>query len=596
MTKKIVYLLLLILSVICWIPASRHISVGNASLILQAEDIIGKHILPVWQGNNTSTGALPIYFLVPLVFVFGTSLTALYISGFISFAVLVFSTYLFAKNATGIKGGLVAAGMVAFLILFSGFEGTSEAIILILNNFLLLFIYKICCEEKKQILNYAALGFILGISFWSTMLFLPMFFLTIILLLLENNKYLISKNGVVLFLFYLLGSFPFWHFNILNNYTSFEGIENRTLVWSIPFYGILYAITLLYYYYKIKDDISVLIRNKLRGISGRTLIALMGFVVISFNASLSLVNPEDMNFSLFLCSTVPYIGAFILKRTDILKRRFALWGIAVLIIVFNVPIYYSSKLYKSVNHQRMIKLISEIKKNNAEVICSEKDLISVVRLLSKEKIKTVAIDGQLDNNIIFPVQKSAIVVSNARSGSIEKLFKTRGLKYQQLLFGDYTVFINVRHLEEPRSAISVRKWEAETNCANKDTGYAFDRDMYTRWTSDVRQRPGMYFLVDLNEERIVDKVMFLLGGDIYDGPAGLNIEVSKDGENWVEIFKVSDNGMSDLSSLSRCFGEGIFEKQYFVFEPTKIRYIKFTQTGYSFDKYWSIREIYLYGD
>lgn len=118
-------------------------------------------------------------------------------------------------------------------------------------------------------------------------------------------------------------------------------------------------------------------------------------------------------------------------------------------------------------------------------------------------------------------------------------------------------------------------WSASSSNNNGAVKNAFDNDLTTRWATNAYQVPGQWFTVDLGKAQVFDTVEMLVGDSTGDMPAGYEIYVSLDGENWGEPVKRGSDASEDYYIGIQC-----------------ARYVKVVQTG-SKNLYWSIHEFNL---
>jgi hypothetical protein len=130
-------------------------------------------------------------------------------------------------------------------------------------------------------------------------------------------------------------------------------------------------------------------------------------------------------------------------------------------------------------------------------------------------------------------------------------------------------------------SISKSKWIINANRQYRGIKNCIDDDFNTRWTSFGLQRPGEFILLDLGENRTINRIVLnddANGSSIYkdDYPRDCDVFISLDRENWTEVE-------SRKGSVMQYAGA--------VFSPQEARYIKIEQNGYSEKEWWSIYEI-----
>ncbi len=118
---------------------------------------------------------------------------------------------------------------------------------------------------------------------------------------------------------------------------------------------------------------------------------------------------------------------------------------------------------------------------------------------------------------------------------------------------------------------------------------AFDSDPATRWSSGAPQRPGTLYELDLGNVRTIGRLVLTLGASPNDYPRDLQVFVSVDGTRWEKL-----EGVFPLSSLVDCYINRRPLEIELTFEPTMVRYVRFSQEGRDKIYYWSIHELHVY--
>jgi hypothetical protein len=127
-----------------------------------------------------------------------------------------------------------------------------------------------------------------------------------------------------------------------------------------------------------------------------------------------------------------------------------------------------------------------------------------------------------------------------------------------------------------------------SNSNNKETGLAIDGDFLTRWGTLTKQKPGMFFQVDLSETRLVGGFSLFLGDFLSDYPRGLKILVSAGAGDWQEILATT------FAEYAWCHGQ-LVRRNTYRFPPTAIRHLQLIQTGADPNYWWSICEFEVAG-
>jgi hypothetical protein len=114
---------------------------------------------------------------------------------------------------------------------------------------------------------------------------------------------------------------------------------------------------------------------------------------------------------------------------------------------------------------------------------------------------------------------------------------------------------------------------AEASHFTDDAPKAYDTRMETAWTTrNVKQRPGMWFRLDMGDVRKIERVT--LEHPSYQQPRGYVVNVSSDGQAWQEV------GHDDNS----------WGKASVQFEAVSARYVRVETTNSSSSQRWGIAE------
>ena len=130
-------------------------------------------------------------------------------------------------------------------------------------------------------------------------------------------------------------------------------------------------------------------------------------------------------------------------------------------------------------------------------------------------------------------------------------------------------------------------WKAGGSSFANDAFYAIDNVLKTRWSTQVPQRPGGWFLVDLGKKHQINGLRIHLGRYVGDYPRGYKLEVSVDKHTW-RLIKEEKAALPSLLSFALNNKDPLFE---LYFPAQEARYLKITQTGSDPVHFWSIPEI-----
>lgn len=127
------------------------------------------------------------------------------------------------------------------------------------------------------------------------------------------------------------------------------------------------------------------------------------------------------------------------------------------------------------------------------------------------------------------------------------------------------------------AAINRSGWIASASSNGDSPQNALDGSPNTRWTTGTAQTAGQWFEVDMQSPQSFDRITIDAGPSTGDYPAGFQVQVSNDNQNWTTA--ASGSGGGQLTDIA--------------FSAQTARYIKINQTG-SKGNWWSIAELNVY--
>jgi hypothetical protein len=110
--------------------------------------------------------------------------------------------------------------------------------------------------------------------------------------------------------------------------------------------------------------------------------------------------------------------------------------------------------------------------------------------------------------------------------------------------------------------------------------HVIDNNPYTRWSTGLSQRPGMWFQIDLGEVRTVSQLRLDNDRSPRDYPRGYVVKVSLDEQEWMVVAK---NELND-------------QPLNVTFSPREARFIRIDQTGNDSVFWWSIHGFDISGE
>ena len=120
--------------------------------------------------------------------------------------------------------------------------------------------------------------------------------------------------------------------------------------------------------------------------------------------------------------------------------------------------------------------------------------------------------------------------------------------------------------------------------------FMLDGDRWTRWDTGP-QRKGHELRIDLGTEQAVEAVSTALGPYFHDFPRVLSVEVSRDGEDWLEVWRGPTATLAMTSALRAPADLPLV----FPIGGRRARFLRLRQLGEDPDFYWSIAELKVLG-
>jgi mono/diheme cytochrome c family protein len=119
-------------------------------------------------------------------------------------------------------------------------------------------------------------------------------------------------------------------------------------------------------------------------------------------------------------------------------------------------------------------------------------------------------------------------------------------------------------------------WKVSASHHAAAAALAVDGDPNTRFDTKAFQAPGMWFQLELPEEKQVAGIELDAGKSVGDYPRGYTVELSTDGQTWSQPL-ATGKGSGPLIDIP--------------LPPTKARFIRINQTGSAAGEFWSIHEL-----
>ena len=133
---------------------------------------------------------------------------------------------------------------------------------------------------------------------------------------------------------------------------------------------------------------------------------------------------------------------------------------------------------------------------------------------------------------------------------------------------------------EPRELLNQKRWKMTASHGQSTIQNAIDRRDGSRYTSGKTMEPGMWVQIELPSAVTIQRVVMNAKQSINDFPSEYSISLSMNGRDWE-----TGDTQKGTPSISTSFTP-----------DTKARYIRINQEGQSRSYFWSIHELYLFGN
>ncbi|MFH1033873.1 MAG: discoidin domain-containing protein [Pseudomonadota bacterium] len=181
-------------------------------------------------------------------------------------------------------------------------------------------------------------------------------------------------------------------------------------------------------------------------------------------------------------------------------------------------------------------------------------------------------------------------VYTTRSEDLGASLALAGIKYRATSIGRFTVFDRFTCPAPSLQEISTQGWQSPVPGGSD----VWDRNLSTRWTPGMAQRPGQSFLLDLGRMQPGLCRLVLMPGHLYDSPQGLELWLSEDGQHWRQAIQAYRGSLMPLCwSLDRPLILFQPARMQLDFAPQAARYLRLVQRGSTY-WWWSLAEIFVF--
>ncbi|MBI3394153.1 MAG: discoidin domain-containing protein [Nitrospirae bacterium] len=623
--------------------ANRGVNSDEAWTGLMAMTILrGEY--PVFMPGLGYMGSLEAYATAVVFWLFGSSpgllsVTPIALSLLLVLLLPVLGARLWGETA-GLWAAVFAAFQPVFLVAFGNAPRLGYVETLVWGTILFLLAERMTREPAgaRNGALFLVFGCVTGLAVWTNLLVAPFVATTAVALLALRPRLLFRASTVWSLPGFIVGSAPFWVFNVSHHFWSFAllgsggggGLRGRmailvvdtlpfalglrdlsTNAWFRPavilsglgYAGLAFAVVVTWWREKGERRRRLADRGFL--FSG----GLFSLTLLAFMASRygSLGSPRYL---------FPVYGALplLLAGGVVFLRRYSrAWGLmAIPILIGNLAGVARAHHDLSVpgagesEVPSLGPVVDFLRRERIERVYADYGISVRINFETGEKIVAAdlgeeryppyasAVDGA---NKVAIVAYGRFAPLGAGGETIGRNLGAAGLEFLETSVGGWRVYHDFRRDFPYRGAASAEirpdPWRAETSEPRDDPRLAFDRDVTTRWGSGRPRGPGIFYLLDLGRLETPHRVVLLPGTFVTDHPVGLRVEASRDKRTWRVVRELPEimPGLHVRGGQPRFDSSGIVET---AFPPVQARYLRLTHLGEGPPFDWSIGEVFVF--
>ncbi len=555
----------------------------------------------------------------------------------LAFVLITYLTAFELSNKIGARlaGLLIAIPPVTLAIWSTKARGGFIEVIAI-GSLAMLLLIRALKYDQVNFKNLAMVAFLLGLGWWvnnQILYFMIPVFLSVLGYSIYHLRFWQTCKFFLWSIFcFLIGSLPFWIYNLQNNFASMEifsssedgkGWEylgkffdislpilvgarndssfNDSYPGSTSFVVLIYLFLVIAYLgYRFREVIYLGIL-KFNWKNPQEILSLMIVLMIMIVAGSSYGHLAEAPRYL-----LPIYFPLIVLTGSILAKMFQnlkvpAYLLLVLIITINlVSTYYPERnnvkepLIKaldraSVDHQELITWLHE---NDYRWVKTNYWIGYRLAFETKETIRFMVFDEPYRSRIPEYEDEgeqyrdqAPYVLVKSQAGMLRRALEIQGYTYEEKILSEYFVIYNIK--PKQTDLVKLTKFEqvkVNTNYNSETARQVLDQDLKTRWGSASPQNQTMFMEIDFPEPQELRAFTYHLADWITDYPRELQIWIID--EHGIRSPLISG---SDYYFIRYLLGS---ERRYsFYFDPIKVKQIRLEQNGTDpfFD--WSIAEL-----
>lgn len=554
---------------------------------------------PLMSYGQAYLGTLEAIVSALLFKIFGYGMLGLSLSPLLFSLGFVTIVYFFGIDLGGKRFGLIAMAFAAipshYLSQWSSAVKGGYASTLFFGTLLLWLAWK-----KK---NYFLIGLVAGLAWWCH----PLSIFYLIPVALYLLRFISIKKLFNSFFGFLVGSLPFWIYNLQNHFLSFAGgggqrwhqiAKGFSHFWllAIPSMFHLKPLAPSIFAQILMITVITLFALSLLFLWRRPLFLLFFLSVTLLYSTHKFGVMGETRYVMFLYSLAPFALAWLCER---FRRAGKLAGAIPLVLFLphnSFAIFKDASFWKvdSAPKRRQVELTLEtLKENGITRLVSQ--LGPERSVMTREKVI-----GAEPYEARFPLHE--LVVDAADTVALEKrvlypsldsTLSAAGIEFEVLSTSQSILHYNFRGPHEALEEIPPAGWKGTSDPVPERASAAYDRNLAAAWSTLQHKKPGQSYSLDLGRSVPLRLIRIYNGRSFYDFPASLILETSPDGKRWEKAVEIEPYQFVYWDG-ARPFWQGYHPRLEIRLSEKPVRALRFTQTGSSGKYYWTINEIYLY--
>ena len=605
----------------------------NAIIALMAMHALSGRFYPFYWGQ-TYMGSLEAVVVAPFFALFGVSDVTLSIGLLPWYVLFAIALHRVAGRCAGRLAGDIAPWLLAVAPPYVQYQqivargGYTET--LAFGTVLLWLVLRVThdalpADSERRHLH--AIGFVAGLAFWTNWLVFPYFAVAGVYLWLHDRRLPLRPVIVPMLAFFLLGSLPFWVFNIQRGFPTFSFVsdvqtpESRALAFDFALRGAIplllgfrdldgrfvhgwlgaaltagSAVAAVALVVGLRRSWGALLRGRVR--ESEPILALL-LLVAAMVAIYSVGLPGRFHVARYLLPIATSTLVLAAAAVAWLMSRSRALGVAVLsglallygLQIFELAVGFT-RLRERPGAGPVDKLAPALLQAGIRFGYAEYGDATITTYLTRDRVVLTDYPG-----VRYPLDEvdfrdPAVIVRKGVAPAEPTLaaLNARGASNRT---AGYTIHWPIRYDGVPRAPIPRGGWRITASVDDDAAKNALDGDLWTYWSVPART-PEPSITLDLGR-LVAANGVFLEGGERgHDSFVRLRIESSADGLDW-RLVKEAAAGLPLFFERSGQITTVARIRQDVLFPPVSARFLRLTLLEGNRDYAWSVAELGVFG-